>query len=49
MPRHVAFKANLDALRSMGVCVLFDPDAPPHARMPAWEQILAELHALLDA
>ncbi|WP_433177773.1 flavoprotein [Actinoallomurus sp. CA-150999] len=49
LARHVAFKANLDALRSMGVRVLFDPDAPPHARMPAWEQILAELHALLDS
>lgn len=49
LARHIAFGANLDALRSMGVRVLFDPYAPPHARMPPWEQILAELHALLDS
>lgn len=35
LARHVAFGANLDVLRSMGVRVLSDPSAPPHARMPA--------------
>jgi phosphopantothenoylcysteine synthetase/decarboxylase len=45
---HVAFGANLEVLRSMGVRVLFDPSAPAHARMPPWEDILTELHALLD-
>jgi hypothetical protein len=28
-------RASLEALRSMGVRVLFDPSAPPHARMPS--------------
>ena len=46
LARHVAFGPNLDALRSMGVRVLFDPSAPPDARMPPWEQILTELDAL---
>ncbi|MEV0401246.1 flavoprotein [Actinoallomurus sp. NPDC050550] len=46
LARHVAFGPNLDALRSMGVRVLFDPSAPPDARMPPWEQILTELAAL---
>ncbi|MFD0685734.1 flavoprotein [Actinomadura fibrosa] len=45
---HVAFGRNLDVLRSMGVRVLFDPAAPPHARMPDWEKVLAELNGLLD-
>ncbi|KAB2350702.1 flavoprotein [Actinomadura rudentiformis] len=40
---HVAFKPNLDALRSMGVHVLFDPAEP----MPRWEDILTELSAIL--
>jgi phosphopantothenoylcysteine synthetase/decarboxylase len=48
LARHVAFGPNLDALRSMGVRVLFDPAAPPHARMPPWEVILSELHKILD-
>jgi hypothetical protein len=39
---------NVQVLRSMGVRVLFDPAAPPDARMPTWEAILGELHALLD-
>jgi phosphopantothenoylcysteine synthetase/decarboxylase len=48
LARHVAFAANVEVLRSMGVQVLFDPAAPPDARMPPWEAILSELHALLD-
>lgn len=48
LARHAAFAANLDTLRAMRVRILFDPSAPPHARMPSWEQILTELHALLD-
>ena len=46
LARHVAFGPNLDALRSMGVRVLFDPSAPPDARMPPWERILTELDAV---
>jgi hypothetical protein len=46
LARHVAFGASVEALRSMGVRVLFDPSAPPDARMPRWEDILTELHAL---
>jgi phosphopantothenoylcysteine synthetase/decarboxylase len=46
LARHVAFVRNLDVLRSMGVRVLFDPSAPPDARMPPWERILTELDAL---
>lgn len=34
LARHVAFAANVQVLRSMGVRVLFDPAAPPDARMP---------------
>ncbi len=45
LARHVAFGRSLDVLRSMGVRVLFDPSAPPDARMPPWERILAELAA----
>lgn len=48
LARHVAFARNLDTLRSMGVHVLFDPAAPPHARMPRWEDVLKELHSILD-
>jgi phosphopantothenoylcysteine synthetase/decarboxylase len=40
LARHAAFGANLDVLRSMGVRILFDPSAPPDARMPPWERIL---------
>ncbi|MEO5876086.1 MAG: flavoprotein [Streptosporangiaceae bacterium] len=47
LARHVAFPRNLDLLRCMGVRVLFDPAAPPHARMPPWEDILTELHTIL--
>ena len=48
LSRHVAFEAGVETLRSMGVRVLFDPSAPPEARMPSWEDILMELHTLLD-
>jgi phosphopantothenoylcysteine synthetase/decarboxylase len=48
LARHVAFAPNLEALRAMGVRVLFDPAASPDARMPPWEEILTELHTLLD-
>ena len=48
LARHVAFGVSVETLRSMGVRVLFDPSAPPDARMPCWEDILIELHALLD-
>ncbi|GAA0961561.1 flavoprotein [Actinocorallia libanotica] len=46
LARHTAFSRSLEELRSMGVRVLFDPDAPPQARMPSWEQILAELNGM---
>ncbi|MEU4824008.1 flavoprotein [Actinomadura sp. NPDC023710] len=45
---HVAFGRNLDALRSMGVHVLFDPAAPAHARMPDWQDVLTELSGILN-
>jgi phosphopantothenoylcysteine synthetase/decarboxylase len=45
---HVAFGRNVDALRSMGAHILFDPSAPPHARMPGWQDILTELSSILD-
>lgn len=43
---HPAFPRNLDALRAMGVHVLFDPDAPRDHRMPSWSRIMAELEAV---
>jgi phosphopantothenoylcysteine synthetase/decarboxylase len=48
LARHIAFSRSLDDLRSMGVGVLFDPEAPSGARMPPWGKILAELDGLLD-
>ncbi|MFG1998846.1 flavoprotein [Spirillospora sp. NPDC048911] len=38
---HAVFKSNLDALRSMGVHVLFDPGAP----LPSWQDVLTELNS----
>jgi phosphopantothenoylcysteine synthetase/decarboxylase len=49
LAHHAVFAANVEVLRSMGVRVLFDPSAPPHARMPTWERILEELHVLLES
>ena len=48
LARHVAFGASVEALRSMGVRVMFDPSAPPRARMPGWDDILTVLQAVLD-
>jgi phosphopantothenoylcysteine synthetase/decarboxylase len=39
---HPAFAASLVTLRSMGVRVLFDPDAPD-GRLPDWPQVVAAL------
>lgn len=47
LARHRAFETNVEALRGMGVRVLFDPAAPAHARMPTWEEVIGELHALV--
>ena len=48
LARHPAFANNVETLRGAGVRVLFDPAAPPHARMPTWHQILTELGSILD-
>lgn len=47
LARHLAFERSLEALRAMGVRVLFDPSAPPQARMPSWLKVLEELHAVI--
>ncbi|MFD0655662.1 flavoprotein [Thermocatellispora tengchongensis] len=47
LARHMAFSRSLDALREMGVRVLFDPDAPSHARMPSWERVIEEIQQML--
>lgn len=49
LARHKAFAQNVEALREMGVRVLFDPTAPAHARMPTWERIVEELDELVGA
>ena len=46
LARHVAFGQSLEVLRGMGVRVLFDPQAPPEARMPSWPRVLKELHTV---
>jgi phosphopantothenoylcysteine synthetase/decarboxylase len=46
LARHVAFGRSLDLLRGMGVRVVFDPEAPPGARMPSWPRVLEELHTV---
>jgi hypothetical protein len=38
---HPAFGASLDTLHSMGVRVLFDPDAPYESRLPSWAEVTA--------
>ncbi|MCD0452187.1 flavoprotein [Actinocorallia sp. API 0066] len=48
LARHVAFSRSLADLRSMGVHVLYEPDAPAHSRMPPWKKILAELDGMLS-
>jgi len=48
LARHPAFARNVQTLRGAGVRVLFDPAAPPSARMPRWERILTELDSILD-
>ena len=48
LARHTAFTRSLADLRAMGVRVLFDPGAPPPARMPPWDRIVEELHALIE-
>jgi phosphopantothenoylcysteine synthetase/decarboxylase len=48
LARHPAFANNVETLRKAGVRVLFDPAAPPHARMPTWDQILTELDSIFD-
>ncbi|WP_433464714.1 flavoprotein [Spirillospora sp. CA-128828] len=48
LARHPVFTGNVETLRRAGVRVLFDPAAPPHARMPTWDQILTELGSILD-
>ena len=47
LARHVAFGQSLKVLRGMGVRILFDPQAPPQARMPSWPRVLEELHAVV--
>ena len=47
LARHLAFERSLEVLRAMGVRVLFDPPAPPQARMPSWPKVLEELHAVI--
>lgn len=42
---HPAFEMSLKTLRSMGVQVLFDPDAPYEARLPSWAEVTAVLSA----
>ncbi|MFS2291349.1 MAG: flavoprotein [Actinomadura sp.] len=48
LARHPAFANNVETLRGAGVRVLFDPAAPPHARMPPWHRILTELGDIFD-
>lgn len=42
---HPAFIVSLETLRSMGVRVLFDPDAPDESRLPPWSEVVAALQA----
>ncbi len=48
LARHLAFGRSLEALRTMGVRVLFDPAAPPQSRMPSWPRVMEELHAVIE-
>ena len=40
---HPAFGASIATLRTMGVTVLFDPDAPYERRLPPWREVLDAL------
>jgi len=40
---HQAFPASIAALRSMGISVLFDPDAPYERRLPPWPDVISAL------
>lgn len=48
LARHLAFGQSLETLRTMGVHILFDPDAPSRSRMPSWPRVLEELHAVVE-
>jgi phosphopantothenoylcysteine synthetase/decarboxylase len=45
LARHPAFSTSLETLRSMGVSVLFDPDAPYERRLPPWREVISALPA----
>jgi len=40
---HQAFPVSIATLRSMGVTVLFDPDAPYERRLPPWHTVVSAL------
>jgi hypothetical protein len=40
---HPAFAASIQALRDMGIRILFDPDAPYERRLPSWSDVVAAL------
>jgi phosphopantothenoylcysteine synthetase/decarboxylase len=46
---HPAFSASLTTLRSMGVTVLFDPEAPYERRLPPWRDVIAALPSHVPA
>lgn len=43
LARHQAFPVSIATLRSMGVTVLFDPDAPYERRLPPWRNVVSAL------
>lgn len=43
LANHPAFSASLATLRSMGVRVLFEADAPYERRLPPWAEVIAAL------
>jgi phosphopantothenoylcysteine synthetase/decarboxylase len=46
---HLAFQTSISTLRTMGITVLFDPDAPYERRMPPWDEVVAALPAKAGA
>jgi phosphopantothenoylcysteine synthetase/decarboxylase len=42
---HAAFPASIAVLRSMGVDVVFNPEAPYERRLPPWQDVVAALPA----